>query len=52
LTAKIVRLTQADLKASTKVCRDCGTRLSAYNDNDTCWAHTAEQPWKGPNTKP
>ena len=52
MTAKIVRVTRADLLASTRRCTECGTRLSSYNDNDTCWAHTVELPWKGPHTKP
>lgn len=52
MTAKIVRLTRSDIKASTRACRECGAKLSSYNENDTCWAHTVELPWKGPNTKP
>jgi hypothetical protein len=52
MTAKIVRLTRADLKASTRRCSECGTRLSSYNANETCWAHTVEVPWTGPHTKP
>ena len=35
-----------------RACAVCGVKLSAYNDNATCWAHTVEMPWKGPNTKP
>jgi hypothetical protein len=36
----------------TRVCTVCGAKLSAYNENPTCWAHTVELPWKGPNTRP
>lgn len=35
-----------------RACAVCGARLSAYNENPTCWAHTLELPWKGPNTRP
>ncbi|MFN2539738.1 MAG: hypothetical protein ABR549_16525 [Mycobacteriales bacterium] len=35
-----------------RACAVCGAKLSSYNDNETCWAHTVELPWKGPNTKP
>ena len=40
------------VKTAVKACAVCGARLSAYNENPTCWAHTLELPWKGPNTKP
>ncbi|MCW2599768.1 MAG: hypothetical protein JWM02_1597 [Frankiales bacterium] len=36
----------------TRTCAVCGSKLSAYNDNPTCWAHTPQLPWKGPNQKP
>ena len=52
MTAKTVRLTRQDLQASTRACAVCGAKLSSYNENDTCWTHTVELPWKGPNTKP
>ena len=39
-------------KAARKTCAVCDSRLSAYNSNPTCWAHTLELPWMGPNTKP
>ena len=52
MTAKIVRLTHADLKASTRCCTECGAKLSSYNDKPTCFAHTVEVPWQGPNTRP
>ena len=42
----------AEKRPTVRVCAVCGVRLSAYNDNDTCWAHTVELPWKGPNTRP
>ena len=41
-----------DPKAARRVCAVCGTRLSTYNDAETCWAHTLELPWQGPNTRP
>ena len=40
------------LKATNRQCVVCGAKLSAYNENSTCWAHTLELPWKGPSTKP
>ncbi|MCU1603320.1 MAG: hypothetical protein JWO22_4029 [Frankiales bacterium] len=52
MTAKTVRLTRQDLKESTRACSQCGAKLSSYNDNDTCFAHTVELPWKGPSTRP
>ncbi len=48
------RLTGTTLKPVQKVrndratCAVCGTRLSAYNPNPTCYAHTLDVPWKGP----
>ena len=41
-----------DLLLAGTACTVCGRRLSAYNDNSTCWAHTLELPWKGPNHRP
>ena len=38
--------------ASPRACAVCGARLSSYNENPTCWAHTLELPWKGPSTRP
>jgi hypothetical protein len=35
-----------------RMCSACGVKLSSYNRNETCWAHTVELPWQGPNTKP
>lgn len=44
--------TRHDLKAAAKACEVCGSKLSAYNANPTCWTHTQEVPWKGPNHRP
>ena len=52
MTARVTRLTRQDLKASARTCTACGSKLSSYNENDTCWSHTVDLPWKGPNTKP
>jgi hypothetical protein len=41
-----------DSRAGTGACAVCGSKLSVYNANPTCWAHTLEIPWKGPNHKP
>ena len=38
--------------AVRRACVVCGARLSTYNREDTCFTHTLEVPWKGPNTKP
>jgi hypothetical protein len=53
VSTSTARLTRHDLKKATcRTCVVCGSKLSAYNDNPTCWAHTLEVPWKGPNQKP
>ena len=52
MTARVTRLTRQDLKASVRRWSACDAKLSSYNDNDTCWAHTVDLPWNGPNTKP
>jgi hypothetical protein len=52
MTSRTTRPTRQDLKAASRACTVCSTRLSSYNENDTCWAHTVELPWKGPNTRP
>lgn len=41
-----------DLKTPPRPCAVCGSKLSAYNTNPTCWVHTVEIPWKGPSTRP
>jgi hypothetical protein len=33
-------------------CVVCGERLSSYNPEPTCFAHTVNVPWKGPNNRP
>jgi threonine dehydrogenase-like Zn-dependent dehydrogenase len=52
VTAPITRITRQDVLAARRACAICGSRLSAYNERDTCFSHTVELPWKGPNTKP
>ena len=42
----------SDPAKARRACVVCGTRLSSYNESDTCYAHTVELPWRGPNTKP
>ena len=50
MSARIVRMPERVVGART--CVVCGSPLSAYNAHPTCWAHTLEVPWKGPNTRP
>ncbi|MCU1593230.1 MAG: hypothetical protein JWO12_622 [Frankiales bacterium] len=40
------------IRAASRTCVACGTKLSAYNDRPTCYTHTLGVPWKGPSTRP
>ncbi|MGB8649757.1 MAG: hypothetical protein WCD35_03745 [Mycobacteriales bacterium] len=52
MSTRTTRPSRQDLRAQERACLVCRSRLSAYNTNPTCWAHTVELPWQGPNTRP